>query len=107
ADFSRHEFVGYIEDMLFTPELNYLSTIGGGIVARLRSTNLIAQVHATLAGSGLCVVPAFIARTYNELVPVLPDTVSLTRSFFMHIHEDNRKSAQVRAAAAFISAAIS
>jgi DNA-binding transcriptional LysR family regulator len=107
ADFSRHEFVGYIEDMLFTPELNYLSTIGSGIVARLRSTNLIAQVHATLAGSGLCVVPAFIARTYDELVPVLPDTVALTRSFFMHIHEDNRKSAHVRAAAAFISGEIS
>jgi hypothetical protein len=29
------------------------------------------------------------------------ETVSLKRSFFMHIHEDNRQSAHVRAAAAF------
>jgi hypothetical protein len=29
------------------------------------------------------------------------ETVSLKRSFFMHIHEDNRKSGHVRAAAAF------
>jgi hypothetical protein len=40
-------------------------------------------------------------------VPVLPETVMLKRSFFMHIHEDNRKSVHVRAAAAFISEEIS
>jgi DNA-binding transcriptional LysR family regulator len=107
SDFARHEFIGYIEDMLFTPELNYLSTIGENINPRIRSTNLITQIHATLAGSGLCVLPLFIARTYPELVPVLPDKISLKRAFFMHIHEDNRHSAQVRAAAAFISAEIS
>ena len=106
-DFSQHDFIGYIEDMLFTPELNYLSTIGTGINARTRSTNLIAQVHAALAGGGLCVLPVFIARTYPGLVPVLPDKTSLKRSFFMHIHEDNSKSAHVRAAAAFISTEIS
>jgi hypothetical protein len=29
------------------------------------------------------------------------ETISLKRSFFMHIHDDNRKSAHVHAAAAF------
>jgi len=107
ADFGRHDFVGYIEDMLFTPELNYLSLIGANLNPRIRSTNLITQIHATLGGAGLCVLPVFIARDYPDLVPVLPDIVSLTRAFFMHIHEDNRKSAHVRATAAFISAEIS
>ncbi len=106
ADFSGHDFVGYIEDMLFTPELNYLSLINPGINARIRSTNLITQLHAALADGGLCVLPVFIARDHAALVPVLPDVVCLRRSFFMHIHEDNRKSAHVRAAAAFISAEI-
>jgi DNA-binding transcriptional LysR family regulator len=106
ADFSGHDFIGYIEDMLFTPELNYLSSIADDITSRIRSTNLIVQIHATLAGSGLCVLPMFVARTYPQLVPVLPDVVSLKRSFFMHIHEDNRKSSHVRAAAAFISGEI-
>jgi DNA-binding transcriptional LysR family regulator len=103
ADLPAHDFVGYIEDMLFTPELNYLSHIGEGIVARTRSTNLIAQAHATVAGSGLCVLPYFIARDFPELAPVLPAEIALKRSFYMHIHEDNRKAAPVRAAAAFIS----
>jgi DNA-binding transcriptional LysR family regulator len=105
-DFSQHDFIGYIEDMLFTPELNYLSLINASINPRLRSTNLITQMHAALAGAGLCVLPVFIARDYPALVPVLPESVCLKRSFFMHIHEDNRKSAHVRTAAAFIAAEI-
>jgi DNA-binding transcriptional LysR family regulator len=79
GDFGKHDFIGYIEDMLFTTELNYLNAIGTGIRARLRSTNLIAQVTATQAGAGLCVLPSFIARSYPELVPVLPEKVALRR----------------------------
>jgi DNA-binding transcriptional LysR family regulator len=93
--------------MLFTPELNYLAAIGTGINARIRSTNLIAQVSATLAGAGLCVLPAFIARSYPGLIPVMPDKSSLKRSYYMHIHEDNAKSAHIRAAAAFIATEVS
>jgi DNA-binding transcriptional LysR family regulator len=103
AGFNAHDFIGYIEDMLFTPELNYLAAIGTGINARIRSTNLIAQVNATLAGGGLCVLPAFIARSYPGLIPVLPDKSSLKRSYYLHIHEDNSKAAHIRAAAAFIA----
>jgi DNA-binding transcriptional LysR family regulator len=106
ADFAKHDFIGYIEDMLFTPELNYLSLIGENINPRIRSTNLITQMHAALAGGGLCILPVFIAAGRPELVAVLPDKVSLTRSFFMHIHEDNRKAAHVRAVAAFIAAEV-
>jgi len=107
SDFTKHDFIGYIEEMLFHTELNYLNAIGTGIRARLRSTNLIAQVNATLAGAGLCVLPSFIARSYPELVPVLPEKVALRRSYFMHVHEDNSKAANVRAAATFIATEVS
>ncbi|SDO37932.1 DNA-binding transcriptional regulator, LysR family [Methylobacterium phyllostachyos] len=106
ADLSAHSFVGYIEDMLFTRELNYLGALGPPVSARLRSTNLLAQVYATRAGAGLCVLPAFIAAAHPGLVPVLPDRVSLTRAFHMHIHEDHRKAAHIRAVASFIAAEV-
>ena len=106
ADLGRHPFVSYIEDMLFARELNYLNVIGPGASARLRSTNLLAQVHATLAGAGLCIVPGFIAAAHPGLVPVLPDALSLTRAFHMHIHEDHRKAAHIREVAAFIVGAV-
>jgi DNA-binding transcriptional LysR family regulator len=106
ADLSNHPFVGYIEDMLFTHELNYLGALGPAVAARLRSTNLLAQVYATLAGAGLCILPAFIAAAHPGLCPVLPEAVSLTRSFHMHIHEDHRKAAHIRAVAGFIAAEV-
>ncbi|MDP4022793.1 LysR family transcriptional regulator [Methylobacterium sp. NEAU 140] len=105
-DLRAHPFVGYIEDMLFARELNYLGAIGPEVSARLRSTNLLAQVHATRAGAGLCILPAFIAAGEPGLRPVLPEAVSLTRSFHMHVHEDHRKAAHIRAVAAFIAAEV-
>jgi DNA-binding transcriptional LysR family regulator len=105
-DIKAHSFVGYIEELLFTPELNYLNVIGADVEARIRSTNLLAQVHATLAGSGLCILPAFIASAYPTLIPVLPKQLSIMRSFHMHIHEDHRKAAHVREVAAFIVAEV-
>lgn len=106
SDLQAHNFVGYIEDMLFTRELNYLGALGPAVSARLRSTNLLAQVHATLAGAGLCILPAFIAAAHPGLQPVLPEAVSLTRAFHMHIHEDHRQAAHIRAVAAFIASEV-
>ena len=103
ADFARHPFVGYIEDMLFARELNYLDVVVPEPLARIRSTNLLAQVYATLAGAGLCILPSFIAAAHPGLVPVLPERLSLTRTFHMHIHEDYRKAAHIRAVAGFIA----
>jgi DNA-binding transcriptional LysR family regulator len=54
----------------------------------------------------MCGLPAFIASSYPTLVPVLPDQVSFTRSYHMHIHEDHRRAAPVREVAAFIAAEV-
>ena len=51
-------------------------------------------------------LPAFVASGYPTLAPVLPEQVSLTRSFHMHIHEDHRRAVHVREVAAFIVAEV-
>lgn len=101
-----HPLIGYVEELVFTPELNYLSALGEDCEARIRSTNLLAQVHATVAGNGLCILPAFIASTNPMLVPVLTDEIVLTRSYHMHIHDDHRKLAHVREVASFIASEV-
>src|SRR6202011_6330059 len=73
---------------------------------RIRTTNVLTQLHATLSGSGLCMLPAFLASGYSTLAPVLPEQVSLTRSLHMQIHEDHRKAAHVREVAPFIVAEV-
>jgi DNA-binding transcriptional LysR family regulator len=106
ADLEKHPFVGYVEELLFAPELNFAGAIGVKIAPRLRSTNLLTQVHATLGGHMLGILPAYIAASFPGLVPVLANEVSLTRSFYMHVHDDHRKAAHVREVANFIAAQV-
>lgn len=102
-DLLAHPFIGYVEEHLFSPELNFASATGVDYHPRVRSTNLLTQVQATLAGQCLCIIPAYVAAAFPQLVPVLPDQVEVTRTFHMHVHEDHWKAAHVRAVANFIA----
>jgi DNA-binding transcriptional LysR family regulator len=98
--------IGYIEESVFTQELNYLNALGEDVEARIRSTNLLAQLHATLSGSGLCILPAFIGTLYPELIPVLTKEIAITHTFYMHIHEDHRQAPHIREVATFIASEV-
>lgn len=102
ADLPAHRFIGYIEDLLQSPELDYLRQGDIPIDAQIKSSNLIAQLGAARAGAGLCVLPHFIAGTDERLVHVLPDQVSLERAFWLVIHADLKGLARVRETADFI-----
>jgi DNA-binding transcriptional LysR family regulator len=97
ADLAQHRFTGYIEELLYTPELDYLSLVCERHQVCMRSVNLIAQLQATVAGIGLAILPCFMAKWRRDLVPVLADGFSLTRSFWMLVHEDSRDNPAVRA----------
>jgi DNA-binding transcriptional LysR family regulator len=101
-----HRFIGYIEELLYAPELDYMTASDVDIDVRLKSSNLIAQLRACLAGAGLCVLPGFIAAQEPGLVRVLPDSVSLTRSFWLLTHADLKSVARVRATVDFIVEAV-
>jgi DNA-binding transcriptional LysR family regulator len=105
-DLKNHPFTGYVEELLFSPQLSFAEAIGADIEPRIRSTSVLSQLHATLSGSGLCVLPAFVASSYPALCPILPEKVSVTLSYYMHIHEDHRRAAHVREVAAFIAAEV-
>lgn len=102
ADLSGRRFIGYIEELLYAPELDYLQAPDVEITARLKSSNLIAQLRAALAGGGLCVLPDFIAAGEPGLVRVLPEAVELTRSLWLLTHADLRGLARVKAVSEFI-----
>ncbi len=101
-DLFRHDFVSYIGDLLHFPELDFLQHVAPEGATSVESSNLVAQLRATLAGAGLCVLPAFLAREEPGLVRVLPDEVSLTRSLWLIVHQDLAGLARVKAAAAFV-----
>lgn len=106
ADLARHRLVGYIDELLYTPELDYLHLVCREAAPRFRSANLIAQLQAVVSGMGIAVLPAFIVAGVPALVPVLPEAIRLTRSFYLLIHADSQGLARVRATTQFIHAEV-
>lgn len=106
TDLRGHRFVTYIEDLLHFPELDFVRHVAPEGAASLESSNLVAQLRATLAGAGLCVLPAFLAAGDKRLVRVLPREVLLTRSLWMIVHQDLADLARVKAVVRFIREAV-
>jgi DNA-binding transcriptional LysR family regulator len=105
-DLGSYRFVSYIGELLHFPELDFLQHVAPGGTTSLESSNLVAQLKATLAGAGLCVLPAFLAREEPGLVRVLADEVCLTRSLWLIVHQDLAEVARIRAVVRFIRAEV-
>ena len=101
-DLINRRLIGYISELLFTPELDYLPQILPGLSAQIRSANLIAQLQATLAGVGVAMLPRFLAAQFPNLVPILPDEINILRSFYLLMHADGKEFPQVRAVADYL-----
>lgn len=102
ADLRRHRFVSYIGDLLSYPELDVRDEIAPDGQVALESSNLVAQLKATRAGAGLCVLPAFAVGAESGLLRVLPDLVHLTRGFWLIVHQDLAGLARVKTVSRFI-----
>ncbi len=85
-----HMVTGYIPDMIFDKELDYLSDVGVERV-RLASNSAAVQFNWVRTGSGIGVVHDFAIPATRGVVKVLPKIVSLTRSFYLIRHADDRR----------------
>lgn len=102
SDVPSHRFISYIDDLIFSAELEYAHFVSPELQPAIKSASLIAQLNSTIAGAGLCVLPCFIAKDEPTLVRVLPKEFKLIRSFWLVLHSDLRNIARIRAAADFI-----
>lgn len=89
-DLKEHRFVGYIPDLIFDKELDYLAEIGAPPVT-FASNSVSVQLNFLRHGAGLGVVHDFALASAPELVRVLPDLVRLTRSFWLIRHADDTR----------------
>jgi DNA-binding transcriptional LysR family regulator len=101
-DLKKHDFTGYIDELVFTRGLDYLTEFEPNLQARLQCSSLHAQMEAACGGYGLCILPAFIAGHRPELVPVLPRSLSLLRTYWTAVHADIAATMNVRLALSFI-----
>lgn len=100
-DLRRHRMIGYIEDLLYDEELNFINEVLPGLRPQFRSSTLIGQLNAILADNGIGIIPYFMAHAEAALVSVLPE-FSIDRSFWIQFNADSRRIARVRAAIDFI-----
>jgi DNA-binding transcriptional LysR family regulator len=104
-DLLERSIIGYIDDLLYSSELNHLREIDDRIVPNLTSSNLTAQLKATVAGAGICALPSFIAVSEPQLIRVLPK-IKLMKSYWLVTHSDLRQLARIKAVTEFIVARV-
>lgn len=96
SDLQCHPGVGYVPDLLHDKELDYTPLIDPNFHLQLTSTSVHVQLHAILKGAGIGIVHDFMAKHYDELVPVLKKEISFTRSFWLAVHEDYAQLERIR-----------
>lgn len=101
-DLRGHRIIGYIEEMIFAPGLDYLGEVLPGLRASIKSSSVFNQLAAARNHLGIAVLPHYIAVKYPELRIVLPDEVTLTRSYWLTCHRDVRAMRRARAVIAFL-----
>jgi DNA-binding transcriptional LysR family regulator len=94
SDLHRTQLVGYVDDLLYAPELRYLEEISPGLRPTLASSSIQAQRAIITAGGGVGVLPCFLAA---GLVRVLAESVLIERRFWLSTHVDVHGTARVRA----------
>lgn len=82
--------MGYIPDMIFDKELDYLGEIGARSV-QLASNSVAVQLQMLRHG-GIGFVHDFALHAAPELRRVLVDQITLTRTFYLVRHRSDRQS---------------
>lgn len=102
ADLQGHRMIGYIADMIFDKELDYLAEIGAAAPS-LASNSVSVQLNFLRHGAGIGVVHGFALPAAPELVRVLPEAINLTRSFWLIRHADDGRVQRLNRFAAQLS----
>lgn len=97
-----HPFAGYIEDIIFAPGLDYLDDVHPKVRPMFKSSSIFNQLAAVREGLCLTVLPCYMARQYEDLVPILSDQITILRSYWLTCHRDVRALPRERAAIEFI-----
>lgn len=101
-ELTRHEFVGYIDDLLESEDYAPLNQIVEHPRLAFRSSSIISQQGAIAAGVGMGLLHGFAAEQTPKLVRVLAHEISVRRPYWLLIHADLRRIPRVRAVIRFL-----
>jgi len=97
----RHRRIGYVEDLIFSPSLNFTGEIMRNWNAGFEISSATGQTEAVRSGAGIGILHNYIARQYADLVRIMPAT-SIQRTYWTIFHESARDLARIRIVADFL-----
>ena len=95
-DLTKIRGIGYVADLIYDKELDYIPLVSPDIKPHITSTSVHVQLEATLNHAGVCILHDFMAAQHRQLVKVLPDEISFTRTFWYVVHEDYARLERVK-----------
>ncbi|MEQ6247775.1 LysR family transcriptional regulator [Sulfitobacter sp. HNIBRBA3233] len=93
-DLKAHPLVGYIPDMIFDRELDYLADLGAGRVA-IASNSVAVQANMIRQGAGIGVVHDFCLPFLPGVRRLLTREVQLDRAFYLIRHADDARNTRL------------
>jgi len=100
-DLKGHPRIGYVEDLIFSPSLNFTGEVMRDWDAGFEISSAIGQTEAVRSGAGIGILHDYVARQYPELIRVLPEIV-IRRSYWTTYHETTRDLMRLRTVVAFL-----
>ena len=101
ADLRSHDLVGYVEDLVYTPELNYASDVLKDWRSAVEVATAIGQVEAVRSGAGIGVLHDFMAAADEDLELLFPE-IRIERSYWTVWHENLKTTRRVQAVVDFL-----
>lgn len=105
GDLGAHRLVGYIPDMIFDKELDYLAGLTDS-APRLASNAVSVQLMWLRAGAGVGIVHDFAMPFAPGLRHILPQSLRFSRAFWLIRHADEGRSARMMRLAEALSAGL-
>ncbi|MFV3304064.1 LysR family transcriptional regulator [Pseudomonas sp. NY15181] len=94
-DLSRHPWIGYVDDLLFSQELLFHHSFCRHPQVVFRSTSVVAQQQAAHSGIGIAILPQYMGLNDPLLVPVLPEEF-IEREYWMCTRRELHRSVRLR-----------
>ena len=91
----QQQWVSYVDNLLFTEQLDYIKDISNKVAPHFRSTSVVSQYSAIKSGLGIGILPCFLADTDTSLVKLFSDDINIIRSFYLVTHPESKRLSQV------------
>ncbi|MEQ8441271.1 MAG: LysR family transcriptional regulator [Alphaproteobacteria bacterium] len=101
GDLSDHTLVSYVDDLIPTPSLDYVSEFTSTWANRIEVASALGQQEIVRAAGGIGILHDFLVKPEMGLEKVLPD-LSIERSYWIVVHENQRHSRRIRAVLDFV-----